>query len=107
MRMGFDYSPAKRACMRTRVFLCVLATVLALPAGAHIGAAASGNPASGRSTAPAAAMPVPADVLPLLTQIQATARTTTADVSLLSVRKWKVGNDVKDDAQAKAEAIQR
>ena len=52
-------------------------------------------------------MPLPGDVLPLLTQIQATARTTTADVSLLSVRRWKVGSDVKDDAQAKAEAIQR
>lgn len=85
----------------------MLAALLALPAGAQIGAPASGNTTSGRSTAPVAAMPVPGDVLPLLTQIQATARTTTADVSLLNVRKWKVGNDVKDDAQAKAEAIQR
>jgi hypothetical protein len=45
--------------------------------------------------------------MPLLGQIQAAAQTTTADVSLLNIRKWKVGNDAKGDAQAKAEAIQR
>lgn len=105
--MGFDYSPAKRACMRRRAFFYVLAALFALPASAQIGAAASGNTASSRPPTSAAAMPVPGDVLPLLTQIQTTARTTTADVSLLSVRRWKVGNDVKDDAAAKAEAIQR
>jgi hypothetical protein len=49
----------------------------------------------------------PGDVLPLLGQIQSAAQTTTADVSLLNIRKWKVGGDAKDDARAKAEAIQR
>jgi hypothetical protein len=49
----------------------------------------------------------PGNVAPLLAQIQSAARTTTADVSLLNIRKWKVANDVKHDAETKAEAIQR
>jgi hypothetical protein len=93
--------------MRLGAHLLALAALLALPAGAQIGAPAGANASSGRAPASATAVPSPGDVLPLLTQIQATARTTTADVSLLTVRRWKVGNDVKDDAQAKAEAIQR
>jgi len=49
----------------------------------------------------------PGNVSPLLAQVQATARTTTADVSLLNIRKWKVANDTKHDAETKAESIQR
>ena len=78
--------------MKEKRYLCVLAAaLLALPAGAQVGVPSGG----------------PADVAPLLAQIQATARTTTADVSLLNIRKWKVSNDVKGDGQTKAEAIQR
>lgn len=82
--------------------------MLALPAGAQVGAPTGGSAAPARPAA-SAAVPVagPSNVSPLLVQIQAAARTTTADVSLLNIRKWKVANDVKGDAQTKAEAIQR
>jgi len=82
--------------------------MLALPAAAQVAAPTSGKSASSR---PAASAAVPAtapdNFSPLLAQIQSAARTTTADVSLLNIRKWKAGNDVKSDAETKAEAIQR
>jgi len=93
--------------MRVLGYFCALAVLFALPGAAQMGATASSTTSVGGPSTTPAASPVLGDVLPLLAQIQATARTTTADVSLLSVRKWKVGNDVKDDAAAKAEAIQR
>jgi len=90
--------------MKARAYICALAALLALPAGAQAGAPASSSAAAGQ---PAASSTAPVLDQLLLAQIQAAARTTTADVSLLSIRKWKVTGDVKDDAQTKAEAIQR
>ena len=91
--------------MKGTICFCMVAALLALPAGAQ-GAPASGNLAA--TQAPAApAVPALDPVQPLLATIQATARATTADVSLMNIRRWKVGGDVKDDAQTKAEAIQR
>jgi len=94
--------------MSGRTYSCVLAALLALPAGAQVGAPISGNASAPRPTASSAApTPDPGSISPLLSQIQAAARTTTADVSLLNIRRWKVASDVKEDAQTKAEAIQR
>ncbi len=107
--MGVSHLVRKRVCMNGKRHLCVLAAaMLALPAAAQVGAPPSGNAAPARPAVSSAA-PVagPGNVSPLLAQIQAAARTTTADVSLLNIRKWKVANDVKGDAQTKAEAIQR
>ena len=90
--------------------LLIWATLaLALPAMSQVGVrTSSSDPAPPRPVAPAPAQPAAPDTLsPLLAQVQAAARTTTADVSLLNIQKWKVGNDVKNDAKAKAEAIQR
>lgn len=95
--------------MKRSWYFCVLtAATLALPVAAQVGAPASGSTASARSSASSTA-PVagPGNVSPLLAQVQATARTTTADVSLLSIRRWKVANDTKHDAETKAESIQR
>lgn len=84
------------------------AAALVLPATAQLGARTGGSsaptPPPASSTSPVAA---PDTLSPLLAQVQAAARTTTADVSLLNIRKWKVSNEVKNDAQTKAEAIQR
>jgi hypothetical protein len=108
MRMGFDHSPAKRMCMVGKAFFCVLAALLVLPAMAQVAAPAGGSASAARPVASSTALiPDLGNISPLLGQIQAAARTTTADVSLLSIRKWKVGNDVKQDAQTRAEAIQR
>jgi hypothetical protein len=94
--------------MKGKVYFCALAALLALPARAQAGAPVSGNAAAGQPAASSTASALGlGNVQPLLAQIQAAARTTTADVSLLNIRKWKVGGDVKDDAQTKAEAIQR
>jgi len=90
--------------------LWIWAAALALPAAAQVGAPAGGTGAPARPAAastPAAAVAGPGNVSSLLVQIQAAARTTTADVSLLNIRRWKVSNEVKGDAQTKAEAIQR
>ena len=89
-------------------FCVLVAAMLALPAAAQVrtsgsGKVASTQPAASSATAPAA----PSNVAPVLGEIQSAARTTTADVSLLNIRKWKVSNEVKNDASAKAEAIQR
>jgi len=95
--------------MKRSWYFCVLtAATLALPVAAQVGAPASGSPAPARPVASSAA-PVagPGNVSPLLAQVQATARTTTADVSLLTIRRWKVANDTKHDAETKAESIQR
>ncbi len=82
--------------------------MLALPGAAQIGTPAGGNAAPARPAVPSAAtVAAPSNVAPLLAQIQSAARTTTADVSLLNIRKWKVSSDVKNDAETKAEAIQR
>ena len=84
------------------------AIALVWPATAQVGARTAGNtsstPAPASSAVPAAA---PDTLSPLLAQVQSAARTTTADVSLLNIRRWKVSNDVKNDALTKAEAIQR
>jgi len=88
--------------------ICLMATLmLAISAAAQLGAPAGGNAAAARSATSTAAVSGPSSISPLLTQIQETARTSSADVSLLNLRKWKVGNDVKNDAITKAEAIQR
>jgi hypothetical protein len=95
--------------MKSSWYFCVLTiATLALPVAAQVGAPASGSAASARPVASSAA-PVagPGNVSPLLVQVQAVARTTTADVSLLSIRRWKVANDTKHDAETKAESIQR
>jgi len=95
--------------MKSSWYFCVLTiATLALPVAAQVGAPASGSAASARPVASSAA-PVagPGNVSPLLVQVQAVARTTTADVSLLSIRRWKVANDTKHDAATKAESIQR
>jgi hypothetical protein len=95
--------------MREKRLYGVLAVMLlALPAEAQAEAPPSRNLAQARPAVSSTSQVAgPGDVLPLLGQIQAAARTTTADVSLLNIRKWKVGNDAKGDAQTKAEAIQR
>ncbi len=84
------------------------AIALVWPATAQVGARTAGNTSSAPPPA-SSAVPVaaPDTLSALLAQVQSTARTTTADVSLLNIRKWKVSNDVKNDAQTKAEAIQR
>jgi len=91
--------------MKRAGYLCVLtAATLALPVAAQVGAPAGESAASAR---PVASPAGPGNVSPLLAQVQATARTTTADVSLLTIRRWKVANDTKHDAETKAESIQR
>ena len=94
--------------MRSLCF-CVLATALVWPAAAQVAAPAGGKASStahsdGSSTV---LVPSPGSVSPLLAQIQSAGRTTTADVSLLSIRRWKVASDTRNDAATKAEAIQR
>jgi hypothetical protein len=81
--------------------------LLALPGSGQVGAPSSGNTASPRPAGSAAGAATPSNVSALLAQIQAAARTTTADVSLLNIQKWKVSNEVKSEAGAKAQAIQR
>ncbi len=95
--------------MKRSWYFCVLAAAtLALPVAAQVGAPARGSAASARPVASSAAPAAgPGNVSPLLGQIQAIARTATADVSLLTIRKWKVANDAKNDAETKAESIQR
>jgi len=88
-------------------FCLLVATMLALPAAAQVRTSAGGNVVSAQPAASSAAPAAPSNVSPVLAEIQSAARTTTADVSLLNVRKWKVSNEVKNDAEAKAEAIQR
>jgi len=108
-RAGQSHFVRKRVSMKSRWYFCVLTVAtLALPVAAQVGAPASGSAASARPVASSAA-PVagPGNVSPLLAQVQATARNTTADVSLLSIRRWKVANDTKHDAETKAESIQR
>jgi len=94
--------------MKMNGVLCLLAAaVLAASAAAQVRTPSSGKVASAKPAASSAAPAVPANVSPLLGQVQSAARTTTADVSLLNIRRWKVSNDVKNDAETKAEAIQR
>ena len=88
-------------------FCLLVATLLALPAAAQVRTSAGGKVVSAQPAASSAAPSAPGNVLPVLVEIQSAARTTTADVSLLNIRKWKVSGDVKNDAEAKAEAIQR
>jgi hypothetical protein len=108
MRIGVSHLKRKRVCMRGKGRLWVLAGILALPAGAQVAAPTGGKAAPPRpASSPAVPATAPDNFSPLLAQIQSAARTTTADVSLLSIRKWKVANDVKSDAETKAEAIQR
>ena len=94
--------------MKTNGVLCLLAAaVLAAPAAAQVRTPPGGNIASAKPAASSVAPAVPSNVSPLLGQVQSAARTTTADVSLLNIRRWKVSNDVKNDAETKAQAIQR
>jgi len=81
--------------------------MLTLPAMAQVRASSGGNITSVQSAASPAHPEALENVLPVLAQIQSASRTTTADVSLLNIRKWKVSNEVKNDTEAKAEAIQR
>jgi hypothetical protein len=81
---------------------------LALPVTAQVGNRLDGNNPRNASVASVPARPVaPADIAPIVAQIQSTARSTTTDIAQLNIRKWKVGNDVKSDAQTKADSIQR
>ncbi len=95
--------------MKSSWYFCVLTMgTLVLPMAAQVGAPASASGASARPvTSSAAPVAGPDNVSPLLAQVQSTARTTTANVSLLSIRRWKVANDTKRDAETKAESIQR
>ena len=81
--------------------------MLTLPAMAQVRASSGGSITSVQSAASPAHPEALENVLPVLAQIQSASRTTTADVSLLNIRKWKVSNEVKNDTEAKAEAIQR
>ncbi|HVP50682.1 MAG TPA: hypothetical protein VMT05_01110 [Terriglobales bacterium] len=92
---------------KKEVFCFLAATMLALPAATQVGTPSKGTVASAQPSASSTAPGSPGNVSLLLLQIQSTARTTTADVSLLNVRKWKVSGDVKSDAETKAAAIQR
>ena len=85
----------------------VVAALLASAAAAQVTAPAGGNVASAHPPVAAAGPVAAGNVSPLLAQIQSAARTTTADVSLVNIRKWKVSGEVKNDAETKAEAIQR
>jgi hypothetical protein len=93
---------------RKRILLLVVVAAVSLPAGAQVAAPTGSKAAPPRPAASSAvSVTAPDNLSPLLVQIQSAARTITADVSLLNVRKWKVANDVKNDAETKAEAIQR
>jgi hypothetical protein len=92
---------------RKRDSCLIVAALLASAATAQVTAPAGGNVASSHPPAAAVGPAVVGNVSPLLSQIQSAARTTTADVSLLNMRKWKVTGEVKNDAETKAEAIQR
>ena len=108
-RAGQSHFVRKRVSMKSRWYFCVLTVAtLALPVAAQVGAPASGSATSARPAASSSTLVAgPGNVSPLLAQVQAAARTTTADVSLLSIRRWKVANDTKHDAETKAESIQR
>jgi hypothetical protein len=81
---------------------------LALSAAAQVGNRLDGgNPASTPAASVPVRAPAPGDVTPIVAQIQATARSTTTDISQLNIRKWKVGADIKSDAETKADSIQR
>jgi hypothetical protein len=101
----------RREGMSSKHKLCLWAAagaLIASSAAAQVGVSTSASGPAARPAMPSPApVTAPGDMSPLLGQIQQAARTTTADVSLLTIRKWKVGNDVKNDASAKAEAIQR
>jgi hypothetical protein len=90
-----------------RAFCLLAAALWALPAAAQVRTSVSGNITPSKPGASPTAPAAPGNVSPLVAQVQSAARTTTADVSLLNIRKWKVSNDVKNDADAKAQAIQR
>jgi len=94
--------------MQRKRLVCVLVVAVSLPAGAQVAAPTGSKITPARPAASSSILTTaPDDLSPLLAQIQSAARTTTADVSLLNIRKWKVANDVKSDAETKAEAIQR
>ena len=84
--------------------MCVLTTALVCPVAAQVAPAGSTSARVATAAAPVAA---PDTLSPLLAQIQSAGRTTTADVSLLSIRHWKAAGDAKNDAATKAESIQR
>lgn len=86
---------------------CVLASALVWPAAAQVGIPVSSSPSARPLATTAAPVATPDTVSPLLAQIQAAGRITTADVSLLSIRRWKATGDAKNDAATKAESIQR
>jgi len=90
-------------------YFCVLATALVWPAAAQVATPAGGkiSPAPHADKSSTLLVPTPDTLSPLLAQIQSAGRTTTADVSLLSIRRWKAAGDAKNDAATKAESIQR
>lgn len=88
--------------------MCVLGVALVLPAAAQVGPRLDGgNPPSTPAASVPVRLPAPGDATPIVAQIQATARSTITDISQLNIRRWKVGADVKSDAETKADAIQR
>jgi hypothetical protein len=94
--------------MKRSWYFCALATALVWPAAAQVATPAGGkaSPAahSGSSTV---LVPSPDTLSPLLAQIQSAGRITTADISLLTIRRWKTTSDTRNDASTKAESIQR
>jgi len=95
--------------MMRSLYFCALAIVLVWPAVAQVATPAGGktSPAVHPDGSATVLVPGPGNVSPLLAQIQSAGRTTAADVSLLSIRRWKVASDTRNDAATKAEAIQR
>ena len=81
--------------------------MLARSASAQVRTPAGGSTVAAKPVASSTASATVSSVSPLLGQVQSAARSTTADVSLLNIRRWKVSNDVKNDAETKAQAIQR
>jgi len=90
------------------LYFSVLAIALVGSAAAQVATPAGGKTSSAAHADGSTVLgPSPGSVSPLLAQIQSAGRTTTADVSLLSIRRWKVASDTRNDAATKAEAIQR
>jgi len=93
--------------MNWKCVVCLLAAMLARSASAQVRTPAGASTVAAKPVASSTASATVSSVSPLLGQVQSAARTTTADVSLLNIRRWKVSNDVKNDAETKAQAIQR
>lgn len=93
--------------MKRSWYLCALASALVWPAAAQVAPGGSASASARPVATTAASAASPDTVSPLLAQIQAAGRITTADVSLLTIRRWKASSDARNDAATKAESIQR